>query len=72
MDEKVKVPIPKDIKDAVCRAFDKLLKSLQETPDLIIEGSEEDVAEETIDDIRQWLFSKGGENGHPDSVTDKQ
>ena len=73
MDDKEKERMDKDISKAVCRALDKLLKSLRDTPDLILEGSEEgSVAEDTIDDIRDWLFSRRSGNGHTDSITDKQ
>ena len=73
MDDIEKEKMEKDISEAVCRALEKLLKSLKDTPSLILESLEDGhVAEDTIDDIRDWLFSGGGGNGDTDSITDKQ
>jgi hypothetical protein len=48
-----------DLRKAVARASEKLLKALEGAPSLILESSDsDDDDEETMAEIRSWLFRR--------------
>ena len=49
-----------ELRKAVLKAFKQLLKDIESEPTLVIESndSEASVSEETIADIRSWLFKR--------------
>lgn len=52
--------VEKRLRRAVRKAFKQLLKDIESEPTLVIESgdSESNVSEETIADIRAWLFKR--------------
>ena len=48
----------------VCKAFEQLFRDLKNEPTLILEGENQPVDEEnTLGEIRSWLFRRRRENG---------
>lgn len=54
----------KKISKAICKAFEQMIQDLKNEPTLILEGENQPVDEEnTLGEIRSWLFGRRRENG---------
>ena len=57
---------------AVCKAFEQLIANIENEPGLILEGEAQPVdGDNTLKEIRSWLFGRGREDGYTDNSTDK-
>jgi len=57
---------------AVCKAFDQLIHDIENEPGLILEGEAQPVdSENTLEEIRSWLFGRRRKYGYTDNSTDK-
>ena len=61
-----------EISRAVCKAFDQMVANIENEPGLILEGETQPVDEEnTLGEIRSWLFGRRREDGYTDNGSDK-
>ena len=64
--------IDKRVSRVICRAFDQMVANIENEPGLILEGEAQPVdGENTLKEIRSWLFGRRREDGHTDNSTDK-
>ena len=53
-----------ELRKAVTRAFNKVVKSLEKQPSsILVIGDADDDADDTIDDITSWLFRRRKDDG---------
>ncbi len=56
----------------ICQALERMIRDIETEPGLIIEGEPQPVeGENTLREIRSWLFGKRRENGHRHTTPDK-
>lgn len=54
----------RQLSEAVCKAFEQLIRNIENEPGLILEGESQSAdREDTLKDIRSWLFKRGDEKG---------
>ena len=59
------------VSKAVCKAFEQLIRDIENEPGLILEGESQSAdGENTLREIRSWLFGKRSKNGYPDDSPD--
>lgn len=64
--------INRRVSRTVCKAFEQLIQDVKTEPGLILEGENQPVdGENTLKEIRAWLFGRRREDGHTSSSTDK-
>ena len=64
--------IDRKVSRTVCKAFEQLIHDLENAPALILEGEKQAVdGENTLKEIRSWLFGRSKEDGFTDNSTDK-
>jgi len=60
------------VSKAVRSAFEKLIHDIENEPGLILEGENQPVdGENTLREIRSWLFGRGREDGYTNNSSDK-
>ena len=60
------------ISRVICKAFDQMIANIENEPGLILEGEAQPVdGENTLKEIRSWLFRRRREDGYTDNSTDK-
>ena len=64
--------IDRRISRVICQAFNQMVENIENEPGLILEGEAQPVdGENTLKEIRSWLFGRRREDGYPDNSTDK-
>ncbi len=57
---------------AVCKAFEQVIRDIENEPGLILEGESQSAdGEDTLKDIRSWLFGRRSENGCTDNSSNE-
>jgi len=60
------------VSKAVSKAFKQLIQDIENEPTLILEGENQPVDEEnTLGEIRSWLFGRSKEDGYTNNSSDK-
>ena len=60
------------ISEIICKAFEQTIENLESEPGLILKGESQPVdGENTLKEIRSWLFGRRRADGYTDNRTDK-
>ncbi len=60
------------VSKAISEAFNQMIENIENEPGLILEGEAQPAdGEETLKEIRSWLFGRRREDDHTDNSTDK-
>jgi len=60
------------VSKAVSKAFNQMIANIENEPGLVLEGEAQPMeGENTLKEIRSWLFGRGREDGYADNSTDK-
>ena len=64
--------IDRRVSRVICQAFNQMVENIENEPGLILEGEAQPVdGENTLKEIRSWLFGRRREDGYTDNRTDK-
>ena len=64
--------IDRRVSRAICQVFNQVVENIENEPGLILEGEAQPVdGENTLKEIRSWLFGRRREDGHTDNRIDK-
>ena len=65
-------PIDRKISEAICQGFKQMIGNIENEPGLILEGEAQPVdGENTLKEIRAWLFGRRRVDGHTDNSANK-
>ena len=57
----------RQLSEAVRKAIEQLMRDIENEPDLVLETeSRVEQNEQTLNELRSWLFGRRQENGYPD------
>ena len=72
MSNKGEKSMDKSLSVSVCAAFAQLIQNIENEPGLILEGESQPVdGENTLKEIRAWLFVRRRADGHRDNTPDR-